>query len=78
LGNANTVEIVVRQGELRLRVAGSGGLANSVEIIVRRLCRWLGRVLYRCARAVETSANAKKAATVALVQKLIELISIFQ
>src|SRR2546425_5440568 len=51
LGNADAVEIVVRQGELRLRIPRSGGLANGVELIVGRRCRWLGRVLYRCLRS---------------------------
>src|SRR5258706_12023772 len=51
LGNANAVEIVVPQGELRLRIPRSSGLAKRVELIVRRQCRRRGRSLYRCLRS---------------------------
>src|SRR5216683_5975672 len=51
LGNAEAVKIVVRQGELRLRVPRSGGPSKRIEVIVRRRCRRLGRRLYRCLRS---------------------------
>src|SRR5713226_2299013 len=51
LGNAEAVKIVVRQGELRLRVPRSGGPSKRIEVIVRRQCRRLGRRLYRCLRS---------------------------
>src|SRR5260370_19829108 len=60
LGNADAVEIVVRQGELRLRVACSGGLTKRVELIVRRRCRRLGRGLYRCLRSHARRGNQRE------------------
>src|SRR5579864_8373347 len=51
LGNADAVEIVVRDRELRLRVTGCGGFANRVEVAVQWRRGRLRRVLYRRLRS---------------------------
>src|ERR1700726_1868760 len=51
LRNADAAKIMVPEGELRLRISRSGGLANRIKVVVRRQCCRLGRGLYRCLRS---------------------------
>jgi hypothetical protein len=71
LGNADAAIIVIRQGELRLRVSRSGGLAKRVEVSGR--LAWVDIWTGACGRAAETRVNTKKAAIGAFARKLMEI-----
>src|ERR1700692_1055133 len=51
LGNVDATIIVIRQGELRLRVSRGGGLAKRVEVFVLRLRRRRRLSLHRSLRS---------------------------